>query len=83
MDNGKRGSGKLEPEVLRVITLITLDLFVAWETSSDLLVGYSRNAKEFLKGGRYWDDKAGQKLFAETVFLSVIDGLSALGYIDD
>lgn len=83
MDNGKRGWGKLEPEVLRVITLITLDLFVAWETSSDLLVGYSRNAKEFLKGGRYWDDKAGQKLFTETVFLSVIDGLSALGYIDD
>ena len=83
MDKGKRGRGKLEPEVLRVITLITLDLFVAWETSSDLLVGYSRNAKEFPKGGRYWDDKAGQKLFTETVFLSVIDGLSALGYIDD
>ena len=39
MDNGKRGWGKLEPEVLRVIKLITLDLFVAFETSPELLVG--------------------------------------------
>ena len=83
MDNGKRGWGKLEPEVLRIIKLITLDLFVAWETSSELLVGYSRNASEFLKGGRYWDDKTGQKLFSQTVFLDVIDGLAALDYLED
>jgi hypothetical protein len=38
-DNDKRGLGKLEPEVLRVITLIALDLFIAWETSLELLVG--------------------------------------------
>lgn len=38
-DNDKRGWGKLEPEVLRVIKLITLDLFVAFETSPELLVG--------------------------------------------
>ena len=67
-DNGKRGWGKLEPEVLRVIKLITLDLFAARLSSSEILVGYSRNAKEFTKSGRYWDDKGGQKLFTEIVF---------------
>ncbi|HIC60687.1 MAG TPA: hypothetical protein EYO71_11510 [Rhodospirillales bacterium] len=82
-NNGKRGWGKLEPEVLRVIKLITLDLFAAWLSSSELLVGYSRNAKEFTKSGRYWDDKSGQKLFTEKVFLSVIDGLAALNFLDD
>jgi len=83
MDNGKRGWGKLEPEVQRLIKLITLDLFVAFQTSQELLVGYSRNASEFLKGGRYWDDKTGQKLFSQTVFLDVIDGLAALDYLED
>jgi hypothetical protein len=82
-DNGKRGWGKLEPAVLRVVKLITLDLLTAWLSSPELLVGYSRNAAEFLKGGRYWDDKSGQKLFTETVFLSVVDGLAALNYLLD
>ena len=83
MDNGKRSWEKLEPEVLSFIRLTTLGLFVAWETSSDLLVGYSHNAFELLKGGRYWEDTSDKKLFTETVILSVIDGLSALDYIDD
>ncbi len=83
MSNGIRGWGKLEPEVRRIIKLISLDLFSAWMTSPELLVGYSRNAAEFLKGGRYWDDKSGQKLFTETVFLSVVDGLAALNYLLD
>jgi hypothetical protein len=83
MGNGKRSWGKLEPEVQRLIKLITLDLFVAFQTSQELLVGYSRNASEFLKGGRYWDDKTGQKLFSQTVFLDVIDGLAALDYLED
>jgi hypothetical protein len=82
-DEGRRGWGKLEPEVLRVITLITLDLFSAWSTSPELLVGYSRNANEFLKGGRYWDNNSDKKLFTETIFLGVIDGLAALDYLVD
>jgi hypothetical protein len=41
------------------------------------------DVSEFLKGGRYWDDTSGQKLFTDTVFLSVIDGFEALIYLED
>jgi hypothetical protein len=82
-NEGKRAWGKLEPEVLRIIELIMLDLFTAWTSSPELLVGYSRNAQEFLKGGRYWDDKTSSKLFSQTVYLDVVDGLVALNYAED
>ena len=36
-NNGKKGWGSKEPEVLRVVKLLALDLFTAWSTSSELL----------------------------------------------
>ena len=80
---GKRGWGKQEAEVLRLIQIVTLDLYSAWIASPRLRVGYSRNAQEFLRGGRYWDNKTGQKIFSQTIFLDVINGLSANGYAED
>lgn len=80
---GKRGWGKQEAEVLRLIQIVTLDLYSAWIASPRLRVGYSRNAQEFLRGGRYWDNKTGKKIFSQTIFLDVINGLSATGYAED
>ena len=57
--------------------------FSAWRTSPELLVKYSHNATQFLKGARYWNDRSGQKLFIEIVFLCIIDGLEALDYLED
>ena len=43
---GKRGWGKQEAEVLRLIQIVTLDLYSAWMALPRLRVGYSRNAQE-------------------------------------
>ena len=63
---GKRGWGKQEAEGFRLIQIVTLDLYSAWIASPRLRVGYSRNVQEFLRGGRYWDNKTGKKIFSQT-----------------
>ena len=81
--NGKRDWGKSETSIQRHLNIITADLCAAWEADPELLVGYSRNHKEFKKGGSYYDDVSKNPLISRTAFLEVIDGLAELGYIQN
>ena len=50
-DNGKRSWGKLEPEVLRVINLITLNLFIVRAISKNVLSDVMEvSFKEIIEG---------------------------------
>jgi len=64
------------------LEIIILDLYVCWQSSSDRFIGYSRNHKEFQKGGSYYDGFHDKPFLSKKAFPEVIDTLAKLDYID-